>query len=109
MCTLVSCFNNLLLWNPWASVAISGKLDISDTLFQDRGEKSSQIFSLQPSQAVKEIAAGSLSPHYTSSQWNAAFSLPGVTVRQLKAGSYGPLHMATSLCEPEGLCSLQSE
>lgn len=55
--------------------------------FQDQGERVSQIFSLQPSQAVKGIAAGSLSPHYMSSRWNAAFSLPGVTVRQLKAAS----------------------
>ena len=30
--------------------------------FQDQGERVSQIFSSQPSQAVKEIAAGSLSP-----------------------------------------------
>lgn len=57
----------------------------------------SQAFLLQPSQAVKEIAAGSLSPHYTSSQWNAAFFLPGVTVRQLKTGFYGPLPMATTV------------
>lgn len=42
--------------------------------FQDQGERVPQIFSLQPSQAVKEITAGSLSPHYTSSQRNAAFS-----------------------------------
>ena len=47
-----------------------------------------------------EIAAGSLSPHYTSSQWNAAFPLPGVTVRQLSAGSYGPVYLATLLWEP---------
>ncbi|KAL1776087.1 hypothetical protein HispidOSU_000549, partial [Sigmodon hispidus] len=60
----------------------------------DRGEKVSQTFSLQSSQAVKEIAAGSLSPHYTSCQWNAAFSLPEVTGRQLKATSYGPSPMA---------------
>lgn len=78
----------------WQSVA---NWTFMTLFFQDQGERVSQIFSLQPSQAVKEIAAGSLSPHYTSSQWNTAFSLPGVTVRQLKVGSHGPLHMATLL------------
>lgn len=55
---LLSCFNGLLLWSSWANVAISGKLDIYDTLFQDHREKVSQTFSLQPTQAEKEIAAG---------------------------------------------------
>ena len=68
--------------------------------FQDQGERVSQIFSLQPSQAVKEIAAGSLSPHYTSSQWNAAFSLPGGTGRQVEAGAHGLLCMVTLLWKP---------
>lgn len=92
--------NDLLLWSSWANVTISAKLDIYDTLVQDQREKVSQTFSFQPSQAVKEIAAGWLSPHYTSSQWNAAFSLPGVTGRQLKATSYGPLPAAALLWEP---------
>lgn len=78
----------------WQSVA---NWTFMTLFFQDQGERVSQIFSLQPSQAVKEIAAGSLSPHYTSSQWNAAFSLPGVTVRQVEAGAYGLLHMVTLL------------
>lgn len=68
--------------------------------FPDQEERVSQIFSLQPSQAVKEIAAGSLSPHYTSSQRNTAFSLTGEIVRQLKSGSCGPLHMVMVLWKP---------
>lgn len=50
--------NDSLLRSSWANVAISGKLDIYDTLFQDQREKVSQTFSFQPSQAVKETAAG---------------------------------------------------
>lgn len=69
--------------------------------FQEQEKRVSQIFSLQPSQTVKEIAAGSLSPHYTSSQWNTAFSLPGKIVRQLKSGSCGPLPMVMVLWKPK--------
>lgn len=87
-------FNDLLLWSSWANVAISGKLDIYDTLFQDQREKVSQTFSFQPSQAVKEIAAGWLSPHYTSSQWNAAFSLPGVTAESCLLWPFARGHAA---------------
>lgn len=65
----------------WQSVA---NWTFMTLFFQDQGERASQIFSSPPSQAVKEIAAGSLSPHYTSSQWNAAFSLPGVTAGRWK-------------------------
>lgn len=70
--------------------------------FEDQTERVSQIFSLQPSQAVKETAVGSLSPHYTSSQQNAAFSLPGKRVRALKSSSWGPPHMAVMIQKPQG-------
>lgn len=75
--------------------------------FQEQGERVSHIFSLQPSQAVKEIAAGSPSPHYTSSQWNAAFSLPGRQASE--SWLLWPFTDGRTAMKARGLCSLQSQ